>query len=517
MIRIVLLAVAVFGVFSEASLSGAEVPLNDVPAEVWVLDPAPLSREEQTLAAVAQGVLNREVPRVWIKSTGVQDLEFAELVEAGTRIERVRSPWELVEAFRDKFSGAVLYEPKQESLNVATTVCGLRGAIPITEAMKSRAAMHGLKVIEDVRDMSLDEAVKRWGGECSDSIVVHQPAEKHYHLRDFAAAKRAFVFATTDRAHRVDLLRRIGKAPIVYGWGEDERDFVEDASLAGGAIVPADWALNLSFLQHLNAEPIARQSQEFKPAEAGERVVAFVMTDGDNVQWTAGRFGTHPGFWGSPHRGKFAMTWEMAPLLKEVAPTVLARYHRESREGQNADSLIAGPSGVAYYFPHDSPNPDHWTERTAESMQASGMSISTVLNRGGDMSEADALLDDPRVDAVFYKDYAPYNKKQGAVRWHNGKPCIAYRYLLWEPREDQMPAGVAEAIATLPARADSDPNSFALVNVHAWSFRDMGGPMEAIKQTIDALPANTRVVNADEYVHLLKAACQRSQTRSKIE
>lgn len=517
MIRTLLIAAVVSGALAKPFASGYEVSARKVPAEVWVLDPAPLSREEQTLAAVAEGVLNRDAPRVWLKSNGVQDLEFAELVEAGIRIERVRSPWELVEVFREKFHGAVLYESKHESLNVATTVCGLRDAIPITVGMKSRAAMLGLKVIEDVSDVSLDEAAKRWGGECSDSIVVHQPAEKHYHLRDFAAAKRAFVFATTDRAHRVELLRGIGKAPIVYGWGEDERDFVEDASLAGGAVVPADWALNLSFLQHLQAEPSTRQPQEFKPAQPGERVVAFVMTDGDNVQWTAGRFGTHPGFWGSPHRGKFAMTWEMAPLLKEVAPTILARYHRESQAEQNTDSLVAGPSGVAYYFPHDSPNPDHWTERTAESIEASGMSIATVLNRGGDMSEADGLLDDPRVDAVFYKDYSPYNKQQGAVRWHNGKPCIAYRYLLWEPREDQMPAGVAESIATLPARADSDPSSFALVNVHAWSFRDIGGPMEAIKQTIDLLPANTRVVNADEYVHLLKAAHERSQSRSKID
>jgi hypothetical protein len=118
---------------------------------------------------------------------------------------------------------------------------------------------------------------------------------------------------------------------------------------------------------------------------------------------------------------------------------------------------------------------------------------------------------------VFYKDYSPYNKKQGAVRWHNEKPCIAYRYLLWEPREDQMPEGVAKAIAELPARADSDLDSFALVNVHAWSFRDIGGPMEAVKQTIGLLPANTRVVNADEYVYLLKAAHERSQSRPKIE
>jgi len=120
------------------------------------------------------------------------------------------------------------------------------------------------------------------------------------------------------------------------------------------------------------------------------------------------------------------------------------------------------------------------------------------------MTQTSELLDQPEVMGVLYKDYAPYNLRQGDIFWRNGKPCISYRYLLWEPDYDKSPEGVAAAIATLPSSPLTDPNSYAIINVHAWSFGSIGGPMEAVKQTIDLLPPNTRVVTAEELIILLR-------------
>ena len=122
------------------------------------------------------------------------------------------------------------------------------------------------------------------------------------------------------------------------------------------------------------------------------------------------------------------------------------------------------------------------------------------------MQDAKVVLKHPEVDAVFYKDWAPYNKRQGAVEWFNGKPCIAYRYLLWEPKPESSPAGVAEALSRLPSDPLNNPDSFALINVHAWSWKDIGGPMEAIHRTIQLAPPGTRVVTASQFVKLLRAS-----------
>ena len=68
------------------------------------------------------------------------------------------------------------------------------------------------------------------------------------------------------------------------------------------------------------------------------------------------------------------------------------------------------------------------------------------------MEETRALLEQPEVDGVLYKDYAPYNKQKGAIYWHAGKPCVSYRFLLWEPRPDRSPEGVARAVASAARR-----------------------------------------------------------------
>jgi len=105
---------------------------------------------------------------------------------------------------------------------------------------------------------------------------------------------------------------------------------------------------------------------------------------------------------------------------------------------------------------------------------------------------------------VLYKDYAPYNARRGEIFWHDGKPCVSYRYLLWEPKLANSPERVATAIAEQPASPSTDPDSYALINVHAWSYKDIGGPMEAVRQTIDLLPPGTRVVTAEEFIILLR-------------
>jgi hypothetical protein len=120
------------------------------------------------------------------------------------------------------------------------------------------------------------------------------------------------------------------------------------------------------------------------------------------------------------------------------------------------------------------------------------------------MWEMTPLLARPEITGVGYKDYAPYNAKEGRITWHEGKPCVSYRYLLWDPLYKHSPEGVAEAIVGLPTSPQTDMDSYALTNVHAWSFRGIGGPMEAVARTTELLPPKTRVAPAEELVVLLR-------------
>ena len=227
------------------------------------------------------------------------------------------------------------------------------------------------------------------------------------------------------------------------------------------------------------------------------------MSDGDNLCFVGGTFADDLAYYASPHRGSFNMTWEMAPRMAELDSRGLRWFYHAASHGPTYDDFVIGPSGDAYFFPSHHPDRAAAARRTALWAQRSGMDIVSLLNDGGGMEQADELLDQPGIAAVLYKDWAPYNARHGAVRWHAGKPCLAYRYLLWEGMPGQDPAGVAAAIAALPSDPAHDADSYALINVHAWSWRSIGGPMEAVHRTINLLPPGARVVTAHELIELM--------------
>ena len=42
-------------------------------------------------------------------------------------------------------------------------------------------------------------------------------------------------------------------------------------------------------------------------------------------------------------------------------------------------------------------------------------------------------------DVRRHEDHSPYNAKDGRLFWHDGKPCVSYRYLLWESKRANAP------------------------------------------------------------------------------
>ncbi len=469
-----------------------------------VLDPAGLKPPEQALLASAQGVLNRTRPAVWLKSGGL-NARVMESVANQFHVRPVPDPWQLIRENRHALERFVTCRVSDSSLNLATSMAGQHGWLVIDESLLPKAQFAGLAEALDVRDAP-HGAFARHGNAAARNILIHQPHSKPLHLRDLAVALGAWVDFEPRFPGELplpDMVRSLGPNTDVLGWGSDEREFVASVSKGGGWVLPADWALNLSAHRWLVApkppHPPAHAPAPTPPAP-GQRVVAFVISDGDNLQWLLGGFTEAKGFWSSPRRGSFPVTWELAPQLRKWAPTADAWLRNSATPN---DAFVAGPSGGGYYFPHVHPQPSVAAHESAQLMKAADLSVASVLNDGGDPSEVAPLLAEPHVEGVLYKDYAPYNRRRGAVSWHHGKPVVAYRHLLWEERRpdgslrpDWLPEGVAAAIAQQPDDPLRSTDAYALVQVHAWSFRDRGGPMEAIHDTIQRLPPGTRVVTA---------------------
>lgn len=486
------------------------LPVDPPPSrfrELWVIPHAGMSPAEQMLAQTLQGVVGRERPRIWVRSGSMYAVVEAQLRREGVILSEAASVWDLVREFRSEVKGAVLYRLGTPSVNVATSLCGVLDAVAVEESLRGRAVAAGLAVVADAREMSEREALARYRERYARGVLVEQSPEKAGHLRDFAVARRAFTFFATDPAFRTEAVRTLGPNALVYGWGADEHEWVSGLSRANATGAPADWCHNLSALQKLPAGRLRRPRRPVLKAEDGTRYVAFVMSDGDNLQWLCGNFVGNRRYWESPLRGQFPMTWEVSPLLAEVAPRVLQHLYATAKP---TDAFVAGPGAPGYTFPHLQPDREALARQAAPSFRRADIAMASVLNTNeGRLGETAPLLSLREVDGVLYKAYSPYHRHKGEIFWHAGKPCVSYRFLLWEGI--MGPEDLAREVARMPASPRTDPNSFALVNVHAWSYGELGGPLEAVRRAIDLLPPGTRVVTADQVIALLRANFGRKQ------
>ncbi len=466
---------------------------------LYTLERNRLSSADLVTAQCIQGLANREGPRVWLKTNGVQEIVYNDLVARGAEIKVASDVWDLASKFKSQIKGTILYKSHTHGLNIATSLAGPMQGIAIDESQLSLAKSHRYRSLLDVQGLTEPEAFEQFHTLFKKGIVVEQSIDKPGALRDFAVMHSAFVMDTLDRKFRKRVVQYFGPNSLVFGWGPDEYEWITEVSSAGGTGVAADWCVNLSALEKMHPPKLKRPSWAPAKNEDNVRYVAFVLSDGDNLQWQTGGFVTDPHFYGSQLRGSFPFTWEVSPLLARYAPSVLDIIYRTAKPN---DDFVTGAGLPGYTYPHVLPNRASAARQTRPFMAISGLRVASILNQNeGSLEEADPWLDLPNVDAVIYKDYSPYHRRRGETRWHNGKPTIAYRNVLWEKLVDVD--RLASEISKMPTDPKANPNSYALINVHAWSFGKNGGPMEAVRKLISMLPPNTRVVTASQLVDLI--------------
>lgn len=471
--------------------------------QFWTVDVEHLGNAERALLQSVQGIANRKGPFVWQRVGGIADKLIDGMKASGWQETRTGDVWQVAAAYRSLFKGAALCSVADESLNRAATLAGLDGLIVVDETLESKAKSEGYTTQEDAR--TTNRIVPGTTPTMAETLAIEQPPSKAGFLRDYAIKHRALCFSATDSAERQRILSSLSPGAWVLGWGPDEYQWISDISKTGGIGVAADWCANLSAMESLGGIVHPPHAPEAEPEpKKGERVVAFVLTDGDNVQWLTGGMALHASYFGSPLRGTFKMTWEVSPLLARFAPKVLDYLFTNATPKDGF--VAAGAPGYSYM--NMAPSRSVAAHQTGPLLKSAGLHVVGVIDgQGGEMSETKEILDQPEVDGVVYKDYAPYHGKHGAVWWEAGKPCVGYRYSLWESMAGASPDEVAAAIAKLPADPTTTSESYALVTVHAWSFGSIGGPLEAVKRTIAKLPPGTRVVTAPELVGWLRKYC----------
>ena len=508
-----------------AGSSGALYPKGVRPSTLYVVEESGLSAPERVLLATLQGQLARrrpssgEVPGIYVNVPGIGYAVWLDDLATRYGIELVtgHGVWDLVDRFGAPGRGNarvdtyVLYRDGEPSVNVATTLAGLTGAVAVEETLEALAVQHGLRRVADVRGKDDRWVMQRYWSKLRHDLVVEQKPDFANQLRDYATMAGALAFYDGNSELRREIVGRLDKDAAVVGWGdasEGEDAFVSVSSQAGVRTIPADHARNLAPLSGITLARVSQRAAATVPeAPPGTHHVAFLVTDGDNIQWMLGDFQSSDKWFASPRRGSLDLGWGVSPSLIDVAPSVLRWYYDNASTGAHRDRFVAGPSGGGYLYPSRYPRAelDLHTERLARSMGRSDLGVSQILDFDSfdDTDLWSTYLRHRQIEGLVYLEYSRYDSHKGRIVWARDKPVISARTMLW----DGLDGADEESVTAELNAAGRDPSTaegYSLVMWHAWSKT-----VDSVKSVVDNLAPHVKVVTPDALVRLVSANVRR--------
>lgn len=474
-----------------------------------------LTDDQATLLATLAGLVAKTSgDQIFLDNGGASSVWLRQMsVQGGVPVRHYRSWTELVGRYAEAgfIKGYILYEPYREagshSINVATSLCGLLQGVAATPALLESLARAGVtEQLADVRGRDEAWLYANYRERLAKDLAVNQSPEIAWHLRDYAVLTDAFVFYDYDARHdwseRTAVLSALDEGSYCFGYyGLDEWGMVNNASSVGIPMLPSDFAANLATLSSVyDTEGLTqRPAATHVTTEEDVHYVTFLVSDGDNVAfnlWAMQSYFSHE------LHGQFPLGFTISPSLYDLAPAALRWYFDCAAA---SDYFVAGPSGSGYVFPSKMPADklDAYLERLDDYMSLSGLSICNILDQGimDNPQVYEKYLAQPHIDALFYTGYG--EKGEGRIRFAgNGKPIIEQRSVLWQGIDGGSDRGeersVIEQINSRPANPHV-AEGYTFVFVHCWT-KDQA----AVKQVIDGLNANVRVVSPDVFVQLVK-------------
>ena len=321
--------------------------------------------------------------------------------------------------------------------------------------------------------------------------------------RDYAIAHKGMVYYGVDELLDT-ILEWVRPLSPVIGWNSGpEFQHIAPCSYWGLINTASDWCMNLPMLSITGNEKI-KKIKTVNPArinwESDAIYHSFVMSDGDNMQWTLGSFINNPDFWSNEHNGKIPMSFTTCMVnLSMAAPDVL----NVLMNSQPRNVSLAEYGGGYYY-------PDLFASKRADRegllrsfarivnvhMQKMGIKAFGFICHKIDSKEA---LDAYRVFAeelegiagMLAVQYSPYNGGYGKVFWvkdrkGNDIPVISARGQIWANQEKEKSGTPSQIAAVINEDATNKipEGEIAWTIVHAWSRFE--------KDSIVSAPQNSR-------------------------
>ncbi|MCF0176076.1 MAG: hypothetical protein HUJ94_04495 [Bacteroidales bacterium] len=403
---------------------------------------------------------------------------------------------------RHLFNGYVLTNVKDnpESGIVAAVASHVYNSVIVDVRDEKHFKDKGLTMTYDATAKSTADAWKEFKDKCSNKSLVVMPVGTG-ELREYAIANNLFVLNLnreqgSGRAENANLLKEVlawlePGAPVL-GWesGVGEDVFVNQVSLYGKQMIACDWSYNCpltslaykSYDEQVLVKNINPRRIKYTPKK---RFAAFVLTDGDNVQWMMNGY------------EKDFLTVGVGPMVKMgygiaggTLPMMAPAQMKNLVDKQPDDCSYVEELGGGYYYVDNYGNNANRSsvlklnaERLAAHMRQHRIKVLEVMGHDVTSSSAkeayQAFIDaNDQLEGIVSVQYSPYAGGRGEIMWFKNKagyniPVITLAYCIWNHgTSNQERQGSPAWIANL---MNTGSHQFNAVGVHAWSnFTNIG-------------------------------------------
>ena len=416
-----------------------------------------------------------------------------------------------------KTPGYIVYKEGDASVNIAATLAGITGFLPVSENDVETYKALGLVEKFNVNSAAL---TYKWlfnnvMSELSPKGLIHQnytsPDGTNKFIKDYGICNKFFHIYYDDTSiigngFKKTLHSFLDPNCPIFGYTYSEDRDVAFFSQYGQFIIPTDYTCNLTF--HA-ASAFAGQSftqpnrDTDKPAENGKHYVAFVVSDGDNATYwqNTAAFATNYMNAAGRENDTFPVTWSITPSLADLMPLVLSNVY--GTQANAYDYFCAPVSGQGYInagnfaAEKDGEYFADFCSKLDLYMKKAGLSVATVIGGNSQGNLAGVLAGYAGCESVrggiVYDGSKYFGANPGGVMWVNGKPFIQPRDSLWET----TPAYIAARINTYSTDITTI-DAYSIINVHPWSHS-----YSDIRTIVGMLNDNVEVVSVDRLVAMM--------------
>lgn len=460
--------------------------------------------------------------------------------------------WELLDRYKNSgiLKGYVLYKKETQkswrpdmdfSYNIAVSFAGVKQALVIEEQQKSQLEALGIPMLLDARDISREQYFGELKNDLENNMVVTMHPSFHNNT-DLAIANKAIVTYGTDDVTEKIMSWANPVSPIV-GWNHgNEDDFTQLPTKFGLFNTASDWCSNLITLSAGSENATFQKIKSLDPTtinfNEGKHFHSFIMSDGDNMQWSIRSFVKNKDYWGSPLLGEFPLGFTSCPVnLSMMAPDVLD----EIAKTQPTNTTIIEYGGGYQY-------PDLFAvekgKKQEEIQREFARKINTHLKRTGvkvfgficmDVNSREALnaykiyaeeLED--IAGIIAVQYAPYHGGDGEVFWQKNKngveiPVVTAKYSLWQGLNYDGGGDIKKVSDCINGSVAENTETMGWTAVHAWSnfenpvnSGEFASGVKPVSWCINQLDKTIKVVSPEELLWRIRMKHNKNETLQVI-